>query len=161
MKRLELAVIFLVIFCFHDINLLYIEPLKFIPYQLESRINNISLADNISEISRNSYTPNNNSAVNGGGHIFAFQKAGKQQSNLPPPITERSFMNESSLMEPNESSVMDYTFLYDPFEVQDKTIILFTVRVLYDYKSQAREELDIKKDQLIPVTATHDDGYEI
>jgi hypothetical protein len=120
----------------------------------------MSISDNVSEISRNSYTANNNSAVNGGGHIFAFQKAGKQQTSghHPPAVIERSFMNESSVMEPNDSSVMDSTFLYDPFEVNDKTTILFTVRVLYDYKSQAREELDIKKDQLIPVTATHDDG---
>ena len=75
---------------------------------------------------------------------------------------ERSFMHENSVSagdQANESSVMDSTFLYDPFEVADKTTILFTVRVLYDYKSQAREELDIKKDQLIPVTATHDDGW--
>jgi hypothetical protein len=35
------------------------------------------------------------------------------------------------------------------------------VRVLYDYKSQAREELDIRKDQIIPVTATHEDGYRV
>jgi hypothetical protein len=30
---------------------------------------------------------------------------------------------------------------------------------MYDYKSQAKEELDIRKDQMIPVIATHEDGY--
>jgi hypothetical protein len=31
--------------------------------------------------------------------------------------------------------------------------------VLFDYQSQAREELTIIKDQLIPVIATHEDGW--
>jgi hypothetical protein len=78
-------------------------------------------------------------------HQFAFQA---------PPTTERSFY-----LTGNETELMESTFLYDPFEVPDSTAILFTVRVLYDYNSQAREELDIKKDQLIPVTATHEDGW--
>jgi hypothetical protein len=33
------------------------------------------------------------------------------------------------------------------------------VRVLFDYSSQAREELALKKDQLVPVIATHEDGW--
>lgn len=32
------------------------------------------------------------------------------------------------------------------------------VKVLYDYQSQAFEELDITKGQIVPVIATHDDG---
>jgi hypothetical protein len=78
-------------------------------------------------------------------HQFAFQA---------PQAAERSFYNVG-----NETEIMESTFLYDPFDVPADNSILFTVRVLYDYKSQAREELDIKKDQTIPVIATHEDGY--
>ena len=90
------------------------------------------------------------------GQQFAFQQAQIQAENrLDQPIAnERSFAYQN-----HDSSVMDSTFLYDPFEVQDKTTVLFNVKVLYDYKGQAREELDIQKDQIIPVVATHEDGY--
>jgi hypothetical protein len=77
-------------------------------------------------------------------HQFAFQA---------PPTTERSFMYAG-----NETEIMESTFLYDPFDVPADNAVLFTVRVMYDYKSQAKEELDIRKDQLIPVIATHEDG---
>lgn len=53
---------------------------------------------------------------------------------------------------------MESTFLYDPYEFENMEVI-FNVRVLYDYKAQGREELDIFKDQLIPVVATHEDGW--
>lgn len=118
-----------------------------IAYQgLESQFNKIAISQyEESETSRGSQKPL--------GQQFAFQQA-QPDSRLSQPIaTERSFAY------PNQDSlVMDSTFLYDPFEVQDKTTILFTVKVLYDYKGQAREELDIVKDQVIPVVATHEDG---
>jgi hypothetical protein len=81
--------------------------------------------------------------------MFALQS--QMERSGPPPTMERSFMNDQSA---NES-----TFLYDPYDVPDTIAVLFTVRVLYDYQSCAREELSIFKDQLIPVTATHEDGW--
>ncbi|KAJ3153792.1 hypothetical protein HDU86_005125 [Geranomyces michiganensis] len=53
----------------------------------------------------------------------------------------------------------DTTFQYDPYEVPESMPVLFSVRVLYDYQAQAAEELSIGKGQLIPVIATHDDGW--
>ncbi|KAJ3034345.1 hypothetical protein HDV00_005178 [Rhizophlyctis rosea] len=50
------------------------------------------------------------------------------------------------------------TFSYDPFDVPESMPTLFSVRVLYDYKAQAAEELSIVKGQVVPVIATHDDG---
>lgn len=52
----------------------------------------------------------------------------------------------------------DSFFQYDPYSV-DNLKIIFNARVLYDYKSQAIEELDIKKGEVLPVFATHDDGW--
>ncbi|KAJ3303060.1 hypothetical protein HDV03_004221 [Kappamyces sp. JEL0829] len=151
------------------------EPLVYTPYggaALEYKMQAASISDNASEVSRASLSHPAEAvrkSVTGIGHLFNFQKPASSGSAStipkaasPPVAMERSFINA----DPNESSVMDATFLYDPFEVADKTTILFTgmpealtkVRVLYDYKSQAREELDIRRDQLIPVTATHEDG---
>ncbi|KAI9090822.1 hypothetical protein DFS34DRAFT_341120 [Phlyctochytrium arcticum] len=53
----------------------------------------------------------------------------------------------------------DATFQYDPYDVPESMPVLFSVRVLYDYQAQAPEELNIAKGQLIPVIATHDDGW--
>ncbi|KAJ3358501.1 hypothetical protein HDU91_005208 [Kappamyces sp. JEL0680] len=155
---------------------LTLEPLVYTPYggaALEYKMQAASISDNASEVSRASLSHPAEAvrkSVTGIGHLFNFQKPASSGSAStipkaasPPVAMERSFINA----DPNESSVMDATFLYDPFEVADKTTILFTgmpealtkVRVLYDYKSQAREELDIRRDQLIPVTATHEDGW--
>ncbi|KAJ3207378.1 hypothetical protein HDU67_007520, partial [Dinochytrium kinnereticum] len=57
-----------------------------------------------------------------------------------------------------ESLPSDTQFHYDPFEGVANTPILFHVRVLYDYKAQAYEELTIDRSQIVPVFATHDDG---
>ncbi|KAI8999395.1 hypothetical protein BC832DRAFT_207169 [Gaertneriomyces semiglobifer] len=57
---------------------------------------------------------------------------------------------------PGES---DMTFQYDPYDVPESMPVLFSVRVLYDYQAQAPEELSIGKGQLVPVIATHDDGW--
>lgn len=48
---------------------------------------------------------------------------------------------------------------YDPFQVPESISIISTVRVLYDYVSQAPEELSVSKGQIIPVIATHEDGW--
>ncbi|TPX68606.1 hypothetical protein SpCBS45565_g03000 [Spizellomyces sp. 'palustris'] len=53
----------------------------------------------------------------------------------------------------------DATFQYDPYDVPESMPVLFSVRVLYDYQAQAPEELTVGKGQLIPVIATHDDGW--
>ncbi|KAI8900404.1 hypothetical protein BC833DRAFT_618536 [Globomyces pollinis-pini] len=66
---------------------------------------------------------------------------------------------------PNDRSMDDglgmesLTMQYDPYDVSDAIPILFTVRVLHDYQSQAKEEVSIQKDQILPVTAVHDDGW--
>ena len=106
------------------------EPLQYVPFQnLECKVQSMSISDNASEVSRGgSIIQQTSSAepkrsVTGIGHLFNFQKptSTAQKSVNPPLVMERSFMND-----PNESSVMDSTFLYDPFEVADKTTILFT-----------------------------------
>jgi hypothetical protein len=114
---------------------------------LESKFNKISLDTTYpeSESSKTSQKPL--------GQQFALQQVQTDTGLAEPIANERSFAYQQ------DSSVMDSTFLYDPFEVQDKTTILFSVKVLYDYKGQAREELDIEKDQVIPVVATHEDGF--
>ncbi|KAI8826736.1 uncharacterized protein EV422DRAFT_511218 [Fimicolochytrium jonesii] len=58
-----------------------------------------------------------------------------------------------------EPALGDSTFQYDPYLVPESMPVLFSVRVLYDYQAQAAEELSIGKGQLIPVIATHDDGW--
>ena len=61
---------------------------------------------------------------------------------------------------PYEAPSMDLesSFHYDPYHVSENVPIICTVRVLYDYQSQADEELSISKGQIIPVIATHEDG---
>ena len=49
--------------------------------------------------------------------------------------------------------------IYDVYELHDLPPIKFTVRVLYDYKAQAPEELDITQGQVLSVFKTHDDGW--
>ncbi|KAH9254997.1 hypothetical protein BASA81_006942 [Batrachochytrium salamandrivorans] len=51
------------------------------------------------------------------------------------------------------------TFHYHPFDVPESVQILFSVRALYDYDSGAPEELTVLKGQVIPVIATHEDGW--
>lgn len=60
----------------------------------------------------------------------------------------------------------EQTFNYDQYDVPPKSSVLFkgrvwvyVVRVVYDYLGQAPEELDIRKDQIVPVVATHEDGW--
>ena len=101
------------------------EPLQYVPL-LDYKMQSVSVSDNASEVSRGgSIVPSTEPkrSVTGIGHLFNFQKLGAAglKSVTPPMVMERSFMAEA-----NESSVMDSTFLYDPFEVADKTTILFT-----------------------------------
>jgi len=115
------------------------EPHRFTPCQMDTRFQNMAISDSISESSRASVTreiPLENvgkrTSVTGNGHLFSFQKAKQSMQThqstpktSPPVLRERSFLqNEAS--EINESGVMDSTFLYDPFEIHDKTTILFT-----------------------------------
>ncbi|KAJ1547805.1 hypothetical protein HK405_004887 [Cladochytrium tenue] len=51
------------------------------------------------------------------------------------------------------------TIVYDPYDFAEDVPRLFRVRALYDYKSQAPEELNISRDQIVPVIATHEDGW--
>ncbi|KAI8831892.1 hypothetical protein BJ741DRAFT_615616 [Chytriomyces cf. hyalinus JEL632] len=50
-------------------------------------------------------------------------------------------------------------FQYDPYDFSEKSPPLFQVRVLYDYQSQAFEELTVSRGQIIPVIAKHEDGW--
>lgn len=123
------------------------EPQGFVPCQLDTRFNNMAISDTISESSRASVTrevplgfaDGKKNSVTGSGHLFSFQKAniathsatssGRSSTSAnPPAITERSFLNNSEII--NDSSIMESTFLYDPFEVHDKTTILFTGTIL-------------------------------
>ncbi|KAI8849937.1 hypothetical protein BC829DRAFT_174639 [Chytridium lagenaria] len=58
-----------------------------------------------------------------------------------------------------ESLPSDSQFHYEPYEGVANLPVLFHVRVLYDYKAQAYEELTIDRNQVVPVFATHDDGW--
>ncbi|KAJ3121355.1 hypothetical protein HK100_012413 [Physocladia obscura] len=49
-------------------------------------------------------------------------------------------------------------FVYDPYDLSDNAPVLFEVRVLYDYQSQAFEELTVARGQIVPVIAQHEDG---
>ncbi|KAJ3298880.1 hypothetical protein HDU79_005261 [Rhizoclosmatium sp. JEL0117] len=50
-------------------------------------------------------------------------------------------------------------FSYDPYDFTDGAKTLFEVRVLYDYQSQAFEELTVVRGQVVPVIAQHEDGW--
>ncbi|KAJ3118049.1 hypothetical protein HK100_000695, partial [Physocladia obscura] len=50
-------------------------------------------------------------------------------------------------------------FVYDPYDLSDNAPVLFEVRVLYDYQSQAFEELTVARGQIVPVIAQHEDGW--
>ncbi|KAJ3201888.1 hypothetical protein HDU82_007806 [Entophlyctis luteolus] len=52
----------------------------------------------------------------------------------------------------------DDDFVYDPFDFTVEPTQLFEVRVLYDYASQAPEELSVTRGQVLPVIAQHEDG---
>ncbi|EGF80174.1 hypothetical protein BATDEDRAFT_33239 [Batrachochytrium dendrobatidis JAM81] len=53
----------------------------------------------------------------------------------------------------------DQSFHYNPFDVPESVQVLFSVRALYDYDSGSPEELTVLKGQVIPVIATHEDGW--
>ncbi|KAI8614456.1 hypothetical protein BC830DRAFT_1169424 [Chytriomyces sp. MP71] len=55
--------------------------------------------------------------------------------------------------------VEEEEFHYDPYDFSDGAPMLFQVRVLYDYRSQAFEELTVARGQVIPVIAKHEDGW--
>ncbi|KAJ3268292.1 hypothetical protein HDV01_003203 [Terramyces sp. JEL0728] len=65
---------------------------------------------------------------------------------------------EEIIRQEQEDSRMDSTFQYDPYDT-DHIKILFNVRCLYSYESQAKEELSIVKDDVIPVLAKNEDGW--
>ncbi|KAJ3007248.1 UNVERIFIED_CONTAM: hypothetical protein HDU68_003619, partial [Siphonaria sp. JEL0065] len=52
----------------------------------------------------------------------------------------------------------DADFSYDPYDFSEDHPVLFEVRVLYDYQSQAFEELTVARGQIVPVIAQHEDG---
>ncbi|KAI9344976.1 hypothetical protein BDR26DRAFT_857020 [Obelidium mucronatum] len=53
----------------------------------------------------------------------------------------------------------DASFVYNPFDFSEDQPALFEVRVLYDYQSQAFEELTLARGQIVPVIAQHEDGW--
>ncbi|KAJ3308492.1 hypothetical protein HDV04_001196 [Boothiomyces sp. JEL0838] len=65
---------------------------------------------------------------------------------------------EEIIRQEQEDSRMDSTFQYDPYDT-DHVKILFNVKCLYSYESQAKEELTIEKDDIIPVLAKNEDGW--
>ncbi|KAJ3068989.1 hypothetical protein HDU98_007915 [Podochytrium sp. JEL0797] len=50
-------------------------------------------------------------------------------------------------------------FSYDPYDFGEESPVMFEVRVLYDYQSQAFEELSVARGQIVPVIAQHEDGW--
>ncbi|KAJ3251783.1 hypothetical protein HK103_002060 [Boothiomyces macroporosus] len=65
---------------------------------------------------------------------------------------------EEIIRQEQDDSRMDSTFQYDPYDT-DHIKILFNVKCLYSYESQAKEELTIEKDDIIPVLAKNEDGW--
>ncbi|TPX48106.1 hypothetical protein SeLEV6574_g02234 [Synchytrium endobioticum] len=63
----------------------------------------------------------------------------------------------SSSAEAGDVSAVLYE--YNPWDVKEGVPTLFQVHVLYDYASQAFEELSITRGQVVPVIATQDDGW--
>lgn len=69
----------------------------------------------------------------------------------PIPYTQ----NEYPLMKNNNSLGCNY----DPYNISIVKPILFYVRVLYDYDSTIYEEITIRKDMVIPILETQEDGW--
>lgn len=106
------------------------EPHQYTPYDALSGMENLQVTREAE------YSSNLN---NRGGSVTSGHQFGLQLNHEDQPI--------------------DTDFLHDSFDDEEQPTILFEVIVLYDYKSQSKEELDIVKDQVIPVVATHEDGW--
>ncbi|TPX35207.1 hypothetical protein SmJEL517_g02349 [Synchytrium microbalum] len=63
----------------------------------------------------------------------------------------------TSGQQPQEGEPVFYE--YDPWDIKENIPTLFQVRVLYDYQSQAFEELSVTRGQVLPVITTQDDGW--
>jgi len=78
-------------------------------------------------------------------------------SSLNNSISSKTDALSQKMNNKNVSSTLNYN--YDPYDTSIVKPILFYVRVLFDYNSQIYEEISVRKDMIIPILETQEDGW--
>jgi len=63
------------------------------------------------------------------------------------------------LMHNNSNIPNTLNINYDPYDISIVKPVLFYVRVLFDYNSAIYEEISVRKDMIIPILETQEDGW--
>jgi len=78
-------------------------------------------------------------------------------SNSNPRSNSEISIQQKMHNNKNIPNTLNYN--YDPYDISIVKPILFYVRVLFDYNSAIFEEISVRKDMIIPILETQEDGW--
>ncbi|ORX42128.1 hypothetical protein BCR36DRAFT_308355 [Piromyces finnis] len=76
-----------------------------------------------------------------------------------PKTRSSSEISMQQKMHSNKNIPNTLNYNYDPYDISIVKPILFYVRVLFDYNSAIYEEISVRKDMIIPILETQEDGW--
>ncbi|OUM64251.1 hypothetical protein PIROE2DRAFT_67325 [Piromyces sp. E2] len=79
--------------------------------------------------------------------------------NSNTKIRSNSEVSIQQKMHNNKNIPNTLNYNYDPYDISIVKPILFYVRVLFDYNSAIYEEISVRKDMIIPILETQEDGW--